>query len=122
MSGRLARPGRLCDLARLADQGAQLLAVGGRVLADPAPKGVFVGNQPITPLSKRHLPIASPTIDNAAVLEQLRRAAQDPQPVIRHLAAYALANVSGPDALAQLRVMLLDGDRFVQAVALCRLP
>ncbi len=73
--------------------------------------------QPITPLSERHLPLTSPTIVDPAVLEQLRRAAQDPVAVIRHLAAYALANVSGPDALAQLKVMLLDGDPFVQANA-----
>ena len=73
--------------------------------------------QPSTPLSKRTLPLASPTIDNPAILEQLKHAAQDPQPVVRHLAAYALANVSGPTALGQLKVMLLDGNRFAQANA-----
>lgn len=62
-------------------------------------------------------PPSSPTITNAAVLEQLKRAAQDPQPVIRHLAAYTLANVGGEDSLRQLKAMLLDGDRFARANA-----
>ncbi|MEZ6061327.1 MAG: HEAT repeat domain-containing protein [Planctomycetaceae bacterium] len=67
--------------------------------------------------------LETPTIDNAAVAEQLRLAAQDSDPSIRHLAAYVLGLVSGPDAIRQLRVMLLDGDRMTQAnaaVALAR--
>ncbi len=76
-----------------------------------------IDGQPVPSLSERKLPLSSPTVTDAAIVEQLRRAAQDPQPVVRHLAAYALANVSGPDSLAQLKIMLLDGNRFAQANA-----
>ncbi len=69
------------------------------------------------PLAQRNLPLTAPTISNAAVLEQLRRSAQDPEPVVRHLAGYALANVSGPDSLDQLHVMLTDGNRQARANA-----
>ena len=69
------------------------------------------------PLSARNLPLAAATISDAAVLEQLRRSAQDSNPVVRHLAGYALANVSGPDSMVQLRVMLTDGDRLAQTNA-----
>ncbi len=65
----------------------------------------------------------SPTITDGAVLEQLRLAAQDPDPAIRHLTAFVLGLVSGPDAIKQLQVMLLDGDRMTRAnaaVALAR--
>ncbi len=75
-----------------------------------------IDGQPV-PLSERKLPLSNPTVTDPAILNQLRRAAQDPQPVVRHLAAYALANVSGPDSLAQLKIMLLDGNRFAQANA-----
>lgn len=71
----------------------------------------------IPTLSERNLPLMTPTISDAAVLEQLRRAAQDPDVVVRHLAGYALANVSGSDSLEQLRVMLTDGNRQAQANA-----
>lgn len=69
------------------------------------------------PLSDRKLPLASPTISDPAVLEQLRRSAQDANPVVRHLAGYALGNVSGPESIVQLRVMLTDGNRLAQANA-----
>lgn len=68
-------------------------------------------------MSARKLPLANPTISDSAVLEQLRRSAQDSDPVVRHLAGYALGNVSGPDSLVQLRVMLADGNRLAQANA-----
>lgn len=68
-------------------------------------------------MSARKLPLANPTISDSAVLEQLRRSAQDSDPVVRHLAGYALGNVSGPDSLVQLRVMLTDGNRLAQANA-----
>lgn len=73
--------------------------------------------QPIPPLSERGLPRTDPTISDPAVLEQLRRAAQDPDAVVRHLAGYTLGNVGGPDAVEQLRVMLSDGNRMAQANA-----
>jgi len=62
-------------------------------------------------------PLKEPTVSDAALLEELRRATQDPQVVIRHLAAYATANISGPSAIEQLKVMLLDGDRQTRANA-----
>jgi hypothetical protein len=62
-------------------------------------------------------PLAVPTITDAALLEELRRATQDPETIIRHLAAYATANVSGPSAIEQLKIMLLDGDRQTRANA-----
>jgi HEAT repeat protein len=71
----------------------------------------------IPPLSARNLPLAAATVSDAAVLEQLRRSAQDANPVVRHLAGYALGNVSGPDSIGQLRVMLTDGNRLAQANA-----
>jgi HEAT repeats len=58
-----------------------------------------------------------PALANPQVLEQLKRAAQDPVPVIRHLAAWALANVGGPEAESQLKAMLFDGDRKARANA-----
>ena len=69
------------------------------------------------PLAARRLPLTAPTISDSTVLEQLRRSAQDSDPVVRHLAGYALGNVSGPDSLEQLRVMLTDGNRLAQANA-----
>lgn len=68
-------------------------------------------------LAERNLPLATATISDAATLEQLRRSAQDPDPVVRHLAAYALASVSGPESLQQLRSMLGDSNRLAQANA-----
>jgi len=62
-------------------------------------------------------PLPEPCLADPAVLEQLRVAAQDTEPVVRHLAAYALANVSGPGSMEQLKVMLLDGDRRTRANA-----
>ncbi len=63
------------------------------------------------------LPLAEPVIQNAAVLEQLHAAAQDPEPGIRHLAAYALGLVSGPKSMDLLKVMLLDADLTTRANA-----
>lgn len=65
----------------------------------------------------RKVPLSAPTISDPAVLEQLKRCAQDPEPVIRHLAGFAIASVGGPDAEVQLKLMLLDGDRFARANA-----
>lgn len=58
-----------------------------------------------------------PTIDSPEILKQLRVAAQDQEAVVRHIAAYALANVSGPDSLRQLRSMLGDSNRQARANA-----
>ncbi|MEZ6033357.1 MAG: HEAT repeat domain-containing protein [Planctomycetaceae bacterium] len=68
-------------------------------------------------MSERHLPLEAPTISDRAVLEQIRRAAQDPDVIVRHLAAYTLGNVSGPESLKILRVMLSDSNRQARANA-----
>lgn len=62
-------------------------------------------------------PVENPTITNAEVLEQLRRTAQDPDPVLRHLAAFAIGNVGGEKSMEQLKVLLTDSDRFARANA-----
>ncbi len=95
-----------------------IAAIAGRHFDDATGYSAAVAAGSIAPpLSDRKLPLIASTISDAAVLEQLRRSAQDPAPVVRHLAGYALANVSGPDSLEQLRVMLTDGNRLAQANA-----
>ncbi|MDA1232753.1 MAG: HEAT repeat domain-containing protein, partial [Planctomycetota bacterium] len=69
------------------------------------------------PLADRNLPLTTATIADSEIVNQLRRSAQDSDPVIRHLAGYALGSVSGPDSLQQLRVMLSDGNHLAQANA-----
>ena len=69
------------------------------------------------------LPLSGPSIGNEEILSELTSAAQDADASIRHLAAYILGLISGPDAMNQLNVLLLDGDQFTQvnaAVALSR--
>ena len=65
----------------------------------------------------RKVPLETPTISDPATLQQLKLCAQDPLPVIRHLAGFAIANVGGAEAMEQLKLMLLDGDRFARANA-----
>ncbi len=78
----------------------------------------------LTPLDVNILlPLPSPTIDHQEILAELTNAAQDQDPSIRHIAAYALGLISGPDAMEQLKVLLLDNDDFTQvnaAIALSR--
>ncbi|MEQ9406501.1 MAG: HEAT repeat domain-containing protein [Fuerstiella sp.] len=62
-------------------------------------------------------PLEAPTIDSPAVADQLKQAAQDVNPAIRHLAAFVLALVSGEDAVNQLKAMLLDRDPMARANA-----
>lgn len=62
-------------------------------------------------------PLETATISNDQVLLQLRVAAQDPDAIVRNIAAYALGNVSGPESISQLRIMLGDSDRQVRANA-----
>ena len=62
-------------------------------------------------------PLEAPTISNADILQQLRVAAQDQDAVVRHIAAYALGNVSGVESISQLKVMLGDSDRQARANA-----
>lgn len=69
------------------------------------------------------LPLSSPTIDNEDVLAELASAAQDGDASIRHIAAYVLGLVSGPQAIDQLKVLLLDSDESTKvnaAIALSR--
>ncbi len=49
MAHSLAGFFRLGILARLANQGAQLLRVGVRMLGDPFAKCIFFGNQAVAP-------------------------------------------------------------------------
>lgn len=63
------------------------------------------------------VPLEKPTISDAAVIEELKRCAQDKEPVVRHLAAFALGNIGGPESMELLKVSLLDGDRFARANA-----
>ena len=68
-------------------------------------------------------PLSTPTIEEESVTEQLKLAAQDPEPAVRHLAAFVLGLVSGQAAMEQLEVLLLDGDSMTRAnaaVALAR--
>jgi len=68
-------------------------------------------------------PLNTPTIQEESVAEQLKLAAQDPEPAVRHLAAFVLGLVSGQAAMEQLEVLLLDGDSMTRAnaaVALAR--
>ena len=93
-------------------------AIAGRHFDETTGYSAAVEAGSVAPsLSARRLPLTAPTISDSAVLEQLRRSAQDSDPVVRHLAGYTLGNVSGPDSLEQLRVMLTDGNRLAQANA-----
>lgn len=56
-------------------------------------------------------PLETPTLEHPEILRQLRVAAQDQEAIVRHIAAYALANISGPESLRQLKSMLADADR-----------
>lgn len=65
----------------------------------------------------KSVPLENPTISDEAVLQRLKLCAQDKEPVVRHLAGFAIGNVGGPYAVDLLKVMLLDGDRFARANA-----
>jgi len=93
-------------------------AIAGRHFDDVTGYSASVAAGSVVPsMSARRLPLTAPTISDSTVLEQLRRSAQDSDPVVRHLAGYALGSVSGPESLEQLRVMLTDGNRLAQANA-----
>ena len=95
-----------------------IAAIAGRHFDDATGYTAAVADGSVAAsMSSRKLPLTAPTISDTAVLEQLRRSAQDSDPVVRHLAGYALGSVSGPDSLVQLRVMLNDGNRLAQANA-----
>jgi HEAT repeat protein len=80
-------------------------------------KSGYSASSDVNQASARKVPLESPTISDAAVLEQLKRCAQDPEPVVRHLAGFAIANVGGPESMSQLKMMLLDGNSFARANA-----
>lgn len=75
------------------------------------------GEKPVEGVAVRKVPLEKPTISDPATLTQLTICAQDPLPVVRHLAGFAIANVGGAEATEQLKLMLLDGDRFARANA-----
>lgn len=80
--------------------------------------GYSAKDDKITPGGQtKSVPLEKPTISDAAVQQQLKLCAQDKEPVVRHLAAFAIGNVGGPDAMDLMKVMLLDGDRFARANA-----
>ncbi len=63
------------------------------------------------------LPLKEPTINDEETWKQLKLAGQDADPIIRSLAAFAIASVSGPEAMEILNVMLLDSDANTRANA-----
>lgn len=74
------------------------------------------------PLDAR-LPLSIPSVDHPEILSELKNAAQDNAPSLRHLTAFTLGLISGPDAIEQLKVLLLDADdstRVNAAIALSR--
>lgn len=62
-------------------------------------------------------PLAEAAIDNEAVWEQVKLAAQDEDPSVRHLAGFVAGLINGEDAMQVLKVMLLDGDTMARANA-----
>ncbi len=62
-------------------------------------------------------PLAEPAIGNEAVWQQVKLAAQDEDPSVRHLAAFVTGLINGDEAMKVLRVMLLDGDSMARANA-----
>jgi hypothetical protein len=72
--------------------------------------------QDIVPVALRE-PLQEPTITNTEILQQVQLASQDPDPVVRHLAAYASASIRGSDSVELLKTMLSDGDTFARANA-----
>lgn len=62
-------------------------------------------------------PLSTPTIDNAEVWEQLKNGTQDEEASIRHLSAFVIGVVSGPDAVRELKAVLLDRDDKTRANA-----
>ena len=94
-----------------------LASIAGRHFDQATGYNALIDKDLDSSTSRRRLPLTAATISDPATLDQLRRCAQDPEPVIRHLAAFTIGNVGGPDAILQLKVMLLDGDRFARANA-----
>lgn len=69
------------------------------------------------------LPLSTPSVNDPQILSELSSAAQDSAASLRHLTAFTLGLVSGPEAMEQLKVLLLDSDESTQvnaAVALSR--
>ena len=65
------------------------------------------------------IPVRKPLVEgllgDEQLLKQIQTASQDSEPMLRSLAAYALGNISGPESIDLLRVMLLDGDSRTRA-------
>ena len=81
-----------------------------KMQSDPSEEFDSFGTAPEKPLD-------SQTIRNEEVLNQLKLAAQDEDPAIRHLAAFVFGLVSGQKSVETLEVMLLDGDQMTRANA-----
>lgn len=104
------RKGALIALARLANRGFEAALAEQNAEADSSQLGLLA-------------PLETSTVSDLEVRRQLSEAAQSEEAAVRHLAAYALALVSGPDAIEELQAMLLDADELTRAnaaVGLCR--
>lgn len=62
-------------------------------------------------------PLSQPTIANDDVWKHLKQGTQDEEPSVRHLSAFVLGVVSGPEAIAELRAVLMDRDDKTRANA-----
>lgn len=62
-------------------------------------------------------PLSEPSVADESVWKEIKLAAQDEDPSIRHLAAFVTGLISGEDAMKVLKVMLLDGDEMARANA-----
>lgn len=111
------RKSSLMSLATIAGRNFNLQAESAERLE---PDREYVSGAEVITLKE---PLPLPTIANDDVWNEVKRATQDEEASIRHLSAYAMGVISGPDAMKELRVVLLDRDdktRANAAVALAR--
>ncbi len=97
-------------------------AIAGRHFEQATGYQTDAGGAPVGTAEDRRksdvpLPLAEATIRDAEVLKQLRLMTQDSDPALRHIAAFTIASVSGPECINQLKVVLLDADAKTQANA-----
>lgn len=62
-------------------------------------------------------PLPKPTIANEAVWTQVKKAIRDEDESIRHLGVFVAGLVSGPEAIKELELALLDGNALARANA-----
>ena len=105
------RKSSLMSLAMIAGRHFEQQAETAELLE---PDRVYEAGRTVVTLRR---PLEQPTIGDESVWQQLTLAAQDEDPGIRHLATFVFALISGEKAIAQLKLMLLDGDAMTQANA-----